>query len=495
MFARHSYRLLCFGISLITLTACSDQYLALEAPDAPLFFTSMTTGIRNEVIVSHGTNIHLQLPEGTDLENIHIKFKTNTSKTKVVIGSDTLDKEAFVDLRTPIEVELLEKSENHRICYHLSASAFSELPKIYITTKGKKDITSDTEFTNAFFTFDGNGKFTEFKFETAYGEIRGRGNSSWTFPKKPYKIKLDAPTALWTEGQPYQEWVLLANCADKSLVRNHIAFEMSKAVGMDYTPQSYFVDLFINGQYQGNYQLCDQIQLEPGRVEGDCLIELDMRQRLPEYTTENYFESLCYPYKLISDDFSINMRDSAQAKIKRAEMSLTNASEEDGFRHYFDEESVIRWFLINELMKNCDAQSFSSIYYYLPNGSEQWHMGPLWDFDLAAGNRVAEANGMTDPQGWYVFNNYYFVCMRNDTVFENRLREVWNENREALYSVIEMIPEYQEQISLSAQENFKRWPIQGYFFYSDEPESFTGHGKEIQQFLQKRFYWMDAQLH
>ncbi len=97
-------------------------------------------------------------------------------------------------------------------------------------------------------------------------QIRGRGNSTWdAYPKKPYKIKLDTAADLFGMGSS-KHWILLANYADESLMRNKIAYDLSGAMGMPYV-ESTWVSLVYNGEYAGNYLLCEQIRLEKDRLE------------------------------------------------------------------------------------------------------------------------------------------------------------------------------------------------------------------------------------
>ena len=95
--------------------------------------------------------------------------------------------------------------------------------------------------------------------------IKGRGNSTWGYPKKPYAIKLDSKSKIL--GFPkHKRWVLLANWMDKTLLRNHVAFEISKNTGLAWTPRGKFVELVLNGEPQGNYYLCEQIKIDENRL-------------------------------------------------------------------------------------------------------------------------------------------------------------------------------------------------------------------------------------
>ena len=83
-------------------------------------------------------------------------------------------------------------------------------------------------------------------------KIRGRGNSTWDMPKKPYKVKLESKASIL--GMPAdKEWALLANYADKTLLRNVTAMEISRICGFKWTPRMVSVEVYMNGKYEGVY--------------------------------------------------------------------------------------------------------------------------------------------------------------------------------------------------------------------------------------------------
>ena len=140
----------------------------------------------------------------------------------------------------------------------------SKLPVVYLTTKKNRDITSKTNYVSGTMVIIDNDE----KISTIYSggiKIKGRGNSSWLWPKKPYRLKLDTKTDLFGMGKN-RNWVLLSNYLDESLLRNATAFQISERLGL-VTMQSVWVDVILNGEYIGNYQLCEQIRLDTDRVD------------------------------------------------------------------------------------------------------------------------------------------------------------------------------------------------------------------------------------
>ena len=104
--------------------------------------------------------------------------------------------------------------------------------------------------------------------------IRGRGNGTWNMSKNPYKVKLQDKVNLFGMGKS-KTWVLLANYYDDSLMRNRLVSWLGEMTGLEYTPEGVFTEVVMNGEYLGNYYLCEQVQLNKNRVDIDELKEED----------------------------------------------------------------------------------------------------------------------------------------------------------------------------------------------------------------------------
>ena len=144
---------------------------------------------------------------------------------------------------------------------------FSTLPVVYINTENGAPIVSKETYIDATLTIQGNETYNTgtTKLYNGATEIRGRGNSTWSQPKKPYRLKLDKKTDLLGMGKS-KHWVLLANYLDESLQRNTLAYNLSGAMGMEQM-ETVFVDVVLNGDFVGNYQLCENIRVDPTRVD------------------------------------------------------------------------------------------------------------------------------------------------------------------------------------------------------------------------------------
>ena len=141
---------------------------------------------------------------------------------------------------------------------------FSKLPVIYINTEDGAGITSKSEYKKAEMTIQNNSESDAMMYS---GDIliKGRGNTTWGFPKKPYRIKLDKKADLFGMGEN-KNWVLLANYLDESLLRNTTASQLSQEFGLE-TMETVWTEVVLNGGYVGNYQLCEQIRVGETRVD------------------------------------------------------------------------------------------------------------------------------------------------------------------------------------------------------------------------------------
>ena len=268
-------------------------------------------------------------------------------------------------------------------------------------------------------------------------QIKGRGNSTWDYPKKPYQIKLaDKCDLLGAGEEPESTWVLLANYCDETLIHNSITYDLAQALGMAYTPHCEPVDLYYDGEYRGSYLLCEKTEVGDGRVAIDDLegeIEkanphVEDMDRLSTATAVNasgntyqYVAGLTVPKDysggyLLEMDFEVRakaekswfttsagsyvvvkspeyMPQAAMSYISALYQAFEDAVMNGGvhpdtgkdYREYVDLDSLAQCFLLLELSQCGDAFQ-SSTYFYKPAGEEKLYAGPLWDFDSAYGS-------------------------------------------------------------------------------------------------------------
>jgi spore coat protein CotH len=293
-------------------------------------------------------------------------------------------------------------------------------------------------------------------------KIKGRGNSTWLMPKRPYKLKFDKKVSLL--GEPAdKEWVLLANYVDKTFLRNRTAFDMGHMSKLEYTNRSHFVELVLNGEYCGTYQLAEQIKVGADRVNvGDdgYLLEVDAKADSTDVTF--IVKRVGQPINIKSPEVEVG--DSAYNyvvdylnTVERVLFSDDFKDPSKGYAKYIDVASFVDWYLINEIAKNNDACFFSSCYMTLARNGKL-KMGPLWDYDIAFGN--VNYNTNDDPEGFYICTNVsWYRRLFADAAFVKLVQERFEyfySNKEVIFNEINRNAEY---LQYAAVENNNKWGV------------------------------------
>ena len=271
--------------------------------------------------------------------------------------------------------------------------------------------------------------------------------------KRPYQIKLKNAADLLDTGDPREankRWVLLADFFDGTLLRNRIALDLALELGMNETSRHQPVDLYYDGEYRGRYLLAEKVEVGDGRVEiadYEELLEnwnasLDEAPEtfLPVVSTNRYGDAVyatdvwdagetALGGYLVELDraygaetpayftlqnglvFSVRNPQYASASMVRyvselledAGAAVRNGgiSPETGatWTDYFDLDTLLPFFWVNEWSKNEEAWNNSSTFFTLPAQSRTFRMGPVWDFDLAFYTRSYTDGSVSDPTG------------------------------------------------------------------------------------------------
>lgn len=377
--------------------------------------------------------------------------------------------------------------------YEVIVTWFTGLPIIKINTLYGVEISSKDEYvTGTAFVFGGN------EFEDSSGEmsIRGRGHSTWGLhPKKPYQLKFDEKTKVL--GMPKdKKWIFLAEHSDKTLLRNTLAFEMGNISNLDWTPQCEFAEVFINNEYNGTYNICQKVEKSSNRVDlGDdgYLLEIDTPDHLgPD---DIYFYSSKFMVQVKEPEMEFGSSDYYFIKNKVVEFenalySNNFTNPETGYRKYIDVSSFIDWYLINEIAKNQDSRSYSSIYFTYKPG-EKIKMGPLWDFDLGFGN--VDYSVCEHPLGFWVKEHHWFARMFEDPFFVSLVKERYKFFMDNESYFLRTIDEKAEYLNFSQEENNNRWDVFGNYVWPN-PVYYDTHQEEInhlKQWLITRMGWLD----
>lgn len=348
--------------------------------------------------------------------------------------------------------------------------------------------------------------------------VRLRGNASMEFPKKPYRIKFAHKHHVLGSPAKAKKWTLINNYGDKTLMRNIIAFRTSEMLKMPYTPFCKPVNVIVNGDYKGCYQLCDQVEVHKDRIDID---EMTPRDNTGEALTGGYFiEVDAYADKEPSGHWFRSNR-GTPVTIKEPGDSIVNIQynyirniynqmeaaviARNGWRDLLDENTFLRHFLVGELSGNTDT--YWSVYMYKNRGEGKLYTGPVWDFDLAYDNdnRTYPVNNLSG----YVYASKGSVAgdMRNfvnsiamyDTEAKAELKRIWSIARDQgltadyLCGFVDSVAAVLDE---AQQLNFARWNILNQWVHMNPQVSgsYVGELNVVKSYIRKRITWMDNKV-
>ncbi len=399
---------------------------------------------------------------------------------------------------------------------------------------------------------------------------RLRGNSTQNYPKKPFAIKFDkkqGPQGLPTD----KRWELLANWMDRTMLRNTVALEIAHRVadafydgpvgepesaaddnGLGWNPHGFSVELVINGVHVGNYFMCEKVKIDDDRVSikecyedvvdggnanptvADCgyLLEFD-----DNYDEVNKFRTgrglpVMFKDEVPEDGTIFN---SVKEKVERIEANLESGNYAAAYEE-LDINSVIDYFLVQELTFNNEYKHPKSVYMYI-NGDGKLTAGPVWDFDwqtfiipdlvreyggiyldqlrnadewLYGGSKLAENTSTwpwQSPTYDYVNDMPYmwYPLLFKDETFRARVKERWATISGALGGLEDAIDKFADEVRLSDEYNHAMWPLTikegtdngvsySAGFNGDEDMSFDEAVETLKRAYRERFNWMNTQI-
>lgn len=482
---------------LTGIFVCAASAEAVADDTLSLTVTATVSGQTINTFIKDGVN-YLFLPSNAELSKLDLTITTAAEKvvvydtetgsygTEIADGATDITAVAAVtDGVYSVTLRGVSCDEENNIGayseYKLAVMKSENISAMFITTAdknyGRQWVDSSPNHSNdagkktdvSLYMTDGNGKKI---YDGALTSWKGRGNSTWgTSAKKPYQIKLDKKTDLLKTGDDSNKgktWILLANALDRTLIKNALAFDLAAYLGCTETPQYTFVDLYTDGEYRGNYVLCEKVQINKGRVDINdleavnkvedesataqstnkygCQLQYNPTASVPEgtdisggyiiemdsafYAAENsWFKvrvgSYYYMFVVKSPEYATKEQ---VEYISEYMFEALHALRDDvcsytkaGVEELVDVNSVGAMYALNEYTSNIDYTA-SSTYFFLPeNGNENYahklYAGPAWDFDTSLGNR-------TD-------GNYYYKWMRDPNYFDR-----WRKNPMYLGSIV-----------------------------------------------------------
>ncbi len=384
------------------------------------------------------------------------------------------------------------------------------IPVIHIKTKNSAPILNKKDYVDGTITISDPEKLysdvAEFSAEMG---IRGRGNSTWSFPKKPWKVKLKEKASLL--GMPAdKEWALLANYADRTLVRNIVAMKLSEICGFSWTPRMHSVEVYLNGKYQGVYTLCEHKKVSSDRVDIDVVGEdvtggdaitggyyLEIEEQQDETTC--WWTSMGVPM-MFSDPEEPNSEQLAYVKslFESFEQALwaKDYSQTSGYPKYIDVDSFVDYYIVQELTKNIDRNLRKSSFITKERGKKM-EMYHLWDFDLTLGNcGYFWGNVGNGPENFWIKLDKWYPHLFADPAFVDKVQKRWNELKPEFDKIPEFIDEQTFYLAKAQERNFKVWSIWESVDWVYFP-SLGSYEKEVdylKEFYTKRLEWLDTEL-
>nr|WP_300046217.1 CotH kinase family protein [uncultured Nocardioides sp.] len=327
---------------------------------------------------------------------------------------------------------------------------------------------------------------------TRVTEVRGRGNSTWGWAKKPYKLKLEDDAAL-VGSREYDEWVLLAGYGDRSGLRTAAAFAVAAQTRLGWTPRFRFVEVVLNGASQGLYLLTEQVEQGKGRVDlpdDGYLLEFNkryLRDGEPGFRTKRG-SSIAFKDP---DEITKKQRRQVRGAVTRFEKVLYGpgfADPKTGYAAYVDVKRIIDWYLVEELFANQDSNFQSSVHFSWVPG-KRFRFGPVWDFDLSAGTKWRSTSS---PESWYTRTGKHWISrMLEDPAFSRRVKSRWARLRPAADAVVSQLRVASATLEPLAEADWRQWHADGTDLeWTRHATTRNGEVAFLEDWLSQRVRWL-----
>lgn len=495
-----------FGIFLLA-TAAKQMDIQIENSKNRLLSGSFTVSGENTSHAvkpfSNGEVYCLFLPKTVSSLSFSFDAPCVLIDEKEYRSGDTLSPERLEGVHTFRFVnENGKEFEREAVEFILSG----DIPTIYIDSGSGQYVRNEKEYHKEYCKIEivNTDGTVEYQSVNAWSDrIRGRGNSTWQVasrdfsPKNPYNLYLKAPADLFGMGRAVQ-WSLLANAYDASNIRNKFFYDYAGKIGLAYSPESVFADVYIDGEYRGVYLLTEKPEVGPGRVEigsEGVLFKMEISPRLTgklnEYVTA-HGQLLVREYPEVNTEKWTSYFSKRMAEFD--DLLFSDFSFEK-LQESIDIDSWVRMGILEELSSDYDAW-VTSQYFYIKPGSDKIYAGPVWDFDYSSGNHLNNYH----PEKSALENNLIFRCptshggdieswfsrlMRNKD-FYDRVCEVF---REEIYPEFESclnssVDAYCKQLGNSQRMNSIRWNLS-----MDDAGNFRAYMLRRADFLKR--IWVD----
>ena len=488
---------------------------------------SMNSGLVNDIVFKYDEQtrtfsaMYLKWIDGDEPEMLVPTFETDGESVQVN-GMDVVSDKTAISFAEDFTVTVVAEdgsTADYNIIFNCP-QINTELPVLHMKPDyliSSKDNYVDTYIQLYDKTPESTGEGWWDSAEKGKIEMRGRGNSTWGLPKKPFRMKFTEKfSPIGLNHAKEKSWVILAQDMDKSLLRTHLAFEYSRILfnaadnyhhekAVLFTPCSRFINVYLtgdyydsstgrtrymDGEYLGVYQMSDQVQradgriavdklkasdgADPDKITGGYVIEADLHEG-NHYTSKGIKLTYKYPE---DDDFDQAQYDYITDFINQAEAALYGSNYKDpenGWRKYFDEKTLADFIIVKEFVGDLDG--YTSTYMYKRRGYDKLFFGPIWDCDKGWNNDKRVPHYEYQPleslmiyAGFWMppyVNNDWFHRLWTDETFRAFVAKRWADKKEELKAVTsKVLAEVPADMAKAIEANFEVWPF--YYQYSGE---------------------------
>lgn len=497
-----------------------------------IFFTVILTGM---LLLRNKSSMSLQVDESGEP---YLIVRTDSIERKLWPWFNATDEKYYFFL--PSFIEEKESYVKDTKGYEIVFLRSENIPAMFIETEsGSMDYlleNKENEETGMISIIEAGGNI---EYSGSLERISGRGNTSWEkYSKKPYSFKLSEAKPLLGMDKG-RKWNLLPIWREGNKMNSKVVLDMAKALELKYTSDCEWVDLYLNGEYVGNYLLAEPVVIGSNRVDiydlekeneilngnldlavsfseegkkgfeiengedlsGGYLIEKDL--------TAYYEKEVCGFVTQAGKTFTIKAPNHASREqityikdyIQMIENLILDHNVE--YLNYIDIDSFTGRFLVDEISLNCDS-NITSMYFYKDKGEDFICAGPVWDYDGAMGEvNSGFMEGICVNYRWSIIRSFrseeetlgWYTSMYEDEVFYEKMRERYQQVLPELEKILEInIDQYAQRIQKSVEMDMIRWQNE------DKSDDYPGHYRSFDNnvrylkfFLANRLNYLNEQ--
>lgn len=414
-----------------------------------------------------------------------------TNAVKVLVG-EVEQKSGMTknDFSSPVVYQFIMRN-GETFQYTVKAEfLLSAIPELTITTTDPsiEEIPSKDYYLEGTLAVNGRGGYEDYTGKT---EVKGRGNSTWGYPKKPYRLKLNKKAEICGLGKA-KNYVLLANHLDPTLMLNSVAFKIGRLLELPFTNHAIPVDVVLNGIYKGSYLLTEQIEVKENRVDLDennsVMWELDSY-----WDDEPKFKSTAFNLPVMVKDPDLTTEQFEYWKKDFNAFTTQFAKEPlegNSYVDMIDIESVAKFLITFNLVHNMEINHPKSVFLH-KEGNGKYVMGPIWDFDWAydyegTSNHFGRYNTPLFSSSMNGVGTAFFQRFLQDSRVKAIYKRTWQDfKNNKLDALLQYVDDYAVMLKPSVERNSELW---------ENTRSFDTKVKELKTWLRNRADYIDSEV-